>query len=64
MSESPDTLAQQIAALEAALKLVLPEESRRQLLANLQAKRVCDGSSSFKRALLRTTIQDIDGIVP
>ena len=37
MSESPDTLAQQIAALEAALQLPLPEESRRPLLANLQA---------------------------
>ncbi len=37
MSESPDTLAQQIAALEAALELPLPEESRRQLLDKLQA---------------------------
>ncbi len=39
MSESPDTLAQQISALEAALKLPLPEESRRQLLADLRALR-------------------------
>jgi hypothetical protein len=37
MSEPPDPLAQQIAALEAALRLPLPEESRRQLLDNLQA---------------------------
>jgi formylglycine-generating enzyme required for sulfatase activity len=37
MSESPDTRAQQIAALEAALQLPLPDESRRQLLASLQA---------------------------
>ena len=39
MSESSDMLAQQIAALEAALQLPLPEESRRQLEANLQALR-------------------------
>lgn len=39
MSESSPTLAQQIAALEAALQLPLPEESRRQLEASLQALR-------------------------
>jgi formylglycine-generating enzyme required for sulfatase activity len=39
MSEAPTPLAEQIAALEAALKLPLPEESRRQLLASLQALR-------------------------
>jgi hypothetical protein len=39
MSDEPDSRAQQIAALEAALQLPLPEESRRQLLANLQALR-------------------------
>jgi hypothetical protein len=32
-----DTLAQQIAALEAALQLPLPEEARQHLLANLKA---------------------------
>jgi hypothetical protein len=39
MSDTPDALAQQIAALEAALQLPLPEESRQQLIDNLQALR-------------------------
>jgi hypothetical protein len=39
MSESPDALAQQNAALEAALLLPLPEESRRNLMADIQALR-------------------------
>ena len=39
MSESPDTLAQQIAALEAALQLPLPEDTRQRLLADLRALR-------------------------
>jgi hypothetical protein len=39
MSESSDDLAKQIAALEAALQLPLPEESRRQLMSNVQALR-------------------------
>jgi hypothetical protein len=40
MSRPPDTLAQQIAALEAALQLPLPEESRRQLTADIQVLRM------------------------
>jgi DNA-binding transcriptional LysR family regulator len=36
MSDAPHTLDQQIAALEAALQLPLPEESRRQLTENLR----------------------------
>jgi len=39
MSESSTDLAEQIAALEAALQLPLPEEARRQLIDNLQALR-------------------------
>ncbi len=37
MSEPRDTLAQQIAALEAALQLPLPEDTRQRLMADLQA---------------------------
>src|SRR6266540_452585 len=37
MNKPPDTLAQQIAALEAALQLSLPEDMHRQLLEKLQA---------------------------
>jgi hypothetical protein len=39
MSDQPDPREAQIAALEAALKLPLPEESRQQLLANLRVLR-------------------------
>jgi hypothetical protein len=40
MSDAPNTLDQQIAALEAALQLPLPEESRQRLLADIQALRM------------------------
>lgn len=39
MSESSDVLAKQIAALEAALQLPLPTESRQRLIADIQALR-------------------------
>ncbi len=39
MDDTQNSLDQQIAALEAALQLPLPEESRRQLTANIQALR-------------------------
>ncbi len=55
MSESPDTLAQQIAALEAALQLPLPEESRRPLLANLQALQAQRSANAAGQAAIQGT---------
>jgi len=40
MSDDPNTLDQQIVALEAALRLPLPEESRQRLMADIQALRM------------------------
>ena len=55
MSDTPATLDQQIAALEAALQLPLPEESRRQLLANLQGLRMRQAAHAEHAAIQGST---------